>query len=141
MRALLSVLLLGLITFSTPSLALFGKDQFNNSQNNSFGSSNDSFVPVDQAFPFNFYQQDDKLMLDWQVRDGYYLYQERLSVSGENISLGELQMENGTPHKDEFFGDVHIYTTPLFVNVPLDEWQEGARVIVQYQGCAKAGFC
>ncbi len=141
MRALLSVLLLGLITFSTPSLALFGKDQFNSSQNNSFGSSSDSFVPVDQAFPFNFYQQDDKLMLDWQVRDGYYLYQERLSVAGEKVSLGELQMEDGTPHKDEFFGDVHIYTTPLFVNVPLDEWQEGARVIVQYQGCAKAGFC
>ncbi|MDW1593186.1 MULTISPECIES: protein-disulfide reductase DsbD [unclassified Vibrio] len=141
MRALLSVLLLGLITFSTPSLALFGKDQFNNSQNNSFGNSSDSFVPVDQAFPFNFYQQDDKLMLDWQVRDGYYLYQERLSVAGEKVSLGELQMEDGTPHKDEFFGDVHIYTQPLFVNVPMHDWQDGARVVVQYQGCAKAGFC
>ncbi|MDW1848382.1 protein-disulfide reductase DsbD [Vibrio sp. Vb2110] len=141
MRALLSVVLLGLITFSTPSLALFGKDQFNNSQNNSFGSSSDSFVPVDQAFPFNFYQQDDKLMLDWQVRDGYYLYQERLSVAGEKVSLGELQMEDGTPHKDEFFGDVHIYTQPLFVNVPMHDWQDGARVVVQYQGCAKAGFC
>ncbi|HDU8588817.1 TPA: protein-disulfide reductase DsbD [Vibrio alginolyticus] len=141
MRALLSVLLLGLITFSTPSLALFGKDQFNSSQNNSFGSSSDSFVPVDQAFPFNFYQQGDKLMLDWQVRDGYYLYQERLSVAGEKVSLGELQMEDGTPHKDEFFGDVHIYTQPLFVNVPMHDWQDGARVVVQYQGCAKAGFC
>ncbi|MCQ9061945.1 protein-disulfide reductase DsbD [Vibrio alginolyticus] len=141
MRALLSVLLLGLITFSTPSLALFGKDQFNSSQNNSFGSSSDSFVPVDQAFPFNFYQQDDKLMLDWQVRDGYYLYQERLSVAGEKVSLGELKMEDGTPHKDEFFGDVHIYTQPLFVNVPMHDWQDGARVVVQYQGCAKAGFC
>ncbi|WP_158156973.1 protein-disulfide reductase DsbD [Vibrio alginolyticus] len=141
MRALLSVLLLGLMTFSTPSLALFGKDQFNSSQNNSFGSSSDSFVPVDQAFPFNFYQQDDKLMLDWQVRDGYYLYQERLSVAGEKVSLGELQMEDGTPHKDEFFGDVHIYTQPLFVNVPMHDWQDGARVVVQYQGCAKAGFC
>ncbi|EPR7485308.1 protein-disulfide reductase DsbD [Vibrio alginolyticus] len=141
MRALLSVLLLGLITFSTPSLALFGKDQFNSSQNNSFGSSSDSFVPVDLAFPFNFYQQDDKLMLDWQVRDGYYLYQERLSVAGEKVSLGELQMEDGTPHKDEFFGDVHIYTQPLFVNVPMHDWQDGARVVVQYQGCAKAGFC
>ncbi|MDW1917677.1 protein-disulfide reductase DsbD, partial [Vibrio sp. Vb0349] len=122
-------------------LALFGKDQFNSSQNNSFGSSSDSFVPVDQAFPFNFYQQDDKLMLDWQVRDGYYLYQERLSVAGEKVSLGELQMEDGTPHKDEFFGDVHIYTQPLFVNVPMHDWQDGARVVVQYQGCAKAGFC
>ncbi|ANQ18253.1 protein-disulfide reductase DsbD [Vibrio natriegens] len=141
MRALLSVLLLGLITFSAPSLALFGKDQFNNSQNNNFGNSSDSFVPVDQAFPFNFYQQDDKLMLDWQVRDGYYLYQERLSVSGENVTLGELDMERGTPHKDEFFGEVHIYTMPLFVNVPLSNWQEDARVIVQYQGCASAGFC
>lgn len=141
MRALLPVLLLGLITFSTPSLALFGKDQFNSSQNNSFGSSSDSFVPVDQAFPFYFYQQDDKLMLDWQVRDGYYLYQERLSVAGEKVSLGELQMEDGTPHKDEFFGDVHIYTQPLFVNVPMHDWQDGARVVVQYQGCAKAGFC
>ncbi|EGR1564132.1 protein-disulfide reductase DsbD [Vibrio alginolyticus] len=141
MRALLSVLLLGLITFSTPSLALFGKDQFNSSQNNSFSTSSDSFVPVDQAFPFNFYQQDDKLMLDWQVRDGYYLYQERLSVAGEKVSLSELQMEDGTPHKDEFFGDVHIYTQPLFVNVPMHDWQDGARVVVQYQGCAKAGFC
>lgn len=136
MRALLSVLLLGLITFSAPSMALFG-----NNQNNAFGSSNDSFVPVDQAFPFNYYQQDGKLMLDWQVRDGYYLYQERLSVAGEKVSLGELQMENGTPHKDEFFGDVHIYTQPLFVNVPMHDWQDGARVVVQYQGCAKAGFC
>ena len=108
MRALLSVLLLGLITFSAPSFALFGNDQLNNSQSNAFGSSNDTFVPVDQAFPFNYYQQDDKLMLDWQVRDGYYLYQERLSVAGEKVSLGELQMEEGTPHKDEFFGDVHI---------------------------------
>ncbi|MGR5134314.1 protein-disulfide reductase DsbD [Vibrio alfacsensis] len=141
MRALLSVLLLGLITFSTPSLALFGNDQFGSNQNSTFGNSNDSFVPVDQAFIFNAYQQDDKLMLDWQVRDGYYLYQERLSVAGENVSLGELQMEDGTPHKDEFFGDVHIYTDPLFVNVPLQNWQDGARVLVQYQGCAKAGFC
>lgn len=80
-------------------------------------------------------------MLDWQVRDGYYLYQERLSVAGEKVSLGELQMEDGTPHKDEFFGDVHIYTQPLFVNVPMYDWQDGARVVVQYQGCAKAGFC
>ncbi|MCA0937781.1 protein-disulfide reductase DsbD [Vibrio alginolyticus] len=146
MRALLSVLLLGLITFSAPSLALFGneqfgKDQFTNSQNNNFGNNNDSFVPVVQAFPFNFYQQDGKLMLDWQVRDGYYLYQERLSVSAEKVTIGELEMEQGTPYNDEFFGEVHIYTTPLFVNVPLSDWQEGARVIVQYQGCAKAGFC
>jgi len=141
MRALLSILLLGVITFSAPSMALFGSDQFGDNPNGAFDSSTDSFVSVDQAFPFNYYQQDGKLMLDWQVRDGYYLYQERLSVAGENLSLGELQMEDGMPHKDEFFGDIHVYTEPLFVNVPMHDWQEGARVVVQYQGCAKAGFC
>ncbi|MDF2154760.1 protein-disulfide reductase DsbD [Vibrio sp. CAU 1672] len=136
MRALFSIFLLGVLSFSAPSLALF-----NNNQANSFGNSQDRFVPVDQAFPFNFYQQGDSLELDWQVRDGYYLYQERISISAENLTLGQVDIEPGTPYRDEFFGDVHIYTTPLFVSVPLQNWQQGARVIVQYQGCAKAGFC
>ncbi len=34
-----------------------------------------------------------------------------------------------------------IYTTPLSVPLPLVAYQSGAKVIVQYQGCAKAGFC
>ena len=28
-------------------------------------------------------------------------------------------MRDGEPYKDEFFGEVNIYTTPLFVEVPL----------------------
>ncbi|KJR36873.1 MULTISPECIES: protein-disulfide reductase DsbD [Vibrio] len=136
MRALFTLLLLGAMTFSAPSLALFG-----NSQNSGFSSGSSEFVTVDQAFPFNSFQQDNRITLDWQVKDGYYLYQQRLSFSAENVSLGEIEMENGQPYRDEFFGDVNIYTTPLFVNIPLQDWQSGAKLIVQYQGCAKAGFC
>lgn len=121
---------------SSPAMALFG-----NNQTSTFGSGSNDFVPVDQAFPFNFFQQDHRLTLDWQVKEGYYLYQQRLSFSAENVTLGDIHMEDGQPYRDEFFGDVNIYTNPLFVNIPMQDWQPGAKVIVQYQGCAKAGFC
>lgn len=137
MRAVFSLILLCLTVASAPAMALF--EQSNSAP--SFGSQSNTFVPVDQAFPFNAYQQGDKVFLDWQVKQDYYLYQHRLSVSGENVAVGELKMEDGQPYKDEFFGEVNIYTTPLFVEVPLADYQDGARLIVQYQGCAKAGFC
>ncbi|HAS8115031.1 TPA: protein-disulfide reductase DsbD [Vibrio vulnificus] len=136
MRALLTFFVAGLLVLSSPAMALFG-----NSQNSSFASGSNDFVPVDQAFPFNYFQQDHRITLDWQVKEGYYLYQQRLSFSAENVVLGDIQMENGQPYRDEFFGDVNIYTNPLFVNIPMQDWQSGAKVIVQYQGCAKAGFC
>ncbi len=128
--------LLTLSIFSQPALAVFG-----NNNTVSLGSNNSSFVPVDQAFPFNSFQQGNRLFLDWQVKDGYYLYQDRISISSENVVLEDYQLVEGEPYHDEFFGDVTIYTSPLSVELPLNHWQLGARIIVQYQGCAKAGFC
>ncbi|EIJ0983902.1 protein-disulfide reductase DsbD [Vibrio vulnificus] len=136
MRAVLTFFVIGWLMISSPAMALFG-----NNQTSTFGSGSNDFVPVDQAFPFNFFQQDHRLTLDWQVKEGYYLYQQRLSFSAENVTLGDIHMEDGQPYRDEFFGDVNIYTNPLFVNIPMQDWQPGAKVIVQYQGCAKAGFC
>ncbi|EHZ2656159.1 protein-disulfide reductase DsbD [Vibrio vulnificus] len=136
MRAVLTFFVIGWLMISSAAMALFG-----NNQTSTFGSGSNDFVPVDQAFPFNFFQQDHRLTLDWQVKEGYYLYQQRLSFSAENVTLGDIQMEDGQPYQDEFFGDVNIYTNPLFVNIPMQDWQPGAKVIVQYQGCAKAGFC
>ncbi|KLN65629.1 MULTISPECIES: protein-disulfide reductase DsbD [Vibrio] len=137
MRFAFSLILLCLSVVSAPALAVFGKSD----SAPSFGTGNNTFVPVDQAFPFNSFQQGNRLFLDWQVKQDYYLYQHRISVSGENVTLGDIKMQDGEPYKDEFFGEVNIYTTPLFVEVPLANYQDGARLIVQYQGCAKAGFC
>ncbi|UPQ87804.1 protein-disulfide reductase DsbD [Vibrio sinaloensis] len=142
MRFAFSLLLFCLSVIPTPAMALFGNSNASPSFTNNTGfTDNNRFVAVDQAFPFNAVQQGDRLMLDWQVKQGYYLYQHRISVSGENLELGDIVMRDGEPYKDEFFGDVNIYTSPLFVEVPLLNYQDGARVIVQYQGCAKAGFC
>lgn len=138
MRTVVKLVLLSLTFMSWSSFALFGQAESNSAFT---PSSANTFVPVDEAFPLNYYQQGNKVFIDWQVKEQYYLYQERISISAENVSLGEIQMEDGTPYQDEFFGDVNIYTQPLFVEVPLSDYQSGARLIVQYQGCAKAGFC
>ena len=136
MRAFLITLCVGLLSLSHSAYALFG----NNDQGLELNSAN-SFVPVDQAFPFNYYQQDGKVLIDWQVKEGYYLYQHSLDFTGKNLAIGSVEMENGQPYQDEFFGEVSIYTQPLFVQVPLQSYQDGSQLIVKYQGCAKAGFC
>lgn len=105
------------------------------------GEQGSSFVTVNEAFPFNFMQQGDRVYLDWQVKPDYYLYQQRISVSANDAEIADLVMEQGTPHNDEFFGDVNIYTEPLTITVPLISVGDNAELTVRYQGCAKAGFC
>lgn len=142
MRLLFSFVLLALLTLSQPALAIFGNDNpFNSGNNLALASVDNQFVPVDQAFPFHAEQQGKQVFLDWQVKQGYYLYQDRISISAENAQLGEIEMLDGQPYHDEFFGDVKIYTEPLFVDVPLLSAAANAKLIIQYQGCAKAGFC
>ncbi len=138
MRTVVKIVFLTLALVSWSSFALFGQAESNSAFT---PNTPNTFVPVDEAFPLNHYQQGNRVFLDWQVKDQYYLYQERISISAENVALGDIQMEDGTPYQDEFFGKVNIYTQPLFVEVPLTDYQSGARLIVQYQGCAKAGFC
>lgn len=100
------------------------------------------FVPVDQAFPFNFTQQGDRVYLDWQVTPGYYLYQDKIEVKpGEGTRIGALEMRRGQPYHDEFFGEVSIFKKPLTVTVPLLEATNNSELRVTYQGCAEAGFC
>ena len=130
MRAILSLFLLSLTIFSAPSMALFEQSK----STPSFGNQANTFVPVDEAFPFNAFQQDDRVFLDWQVKKGYYLYQQKLSINGENVTLNAVNIKDGTPHQDEFFGEVNIYTEPLFIEVPVADYQNGAKLIVQYQG-------
>ncbi|EGU19009.1 protein-disulfide reductase DsbD [Vibrio mimicus] len=139
MRTLLLCFSLLFALLTQPAWALFGNNSSTSTP--SFASSPNRFVPVDEAFPFNAFQQNNTLFIDWRVKEGYYLYQDRISISGENIQLGEYLLTEGEPYRDEFFGDVKIYTTPLSVPLQLNEYQNGAKVIVQYQGCAKAGFC
>ncbi|MDD9196630.1 protein-disulfide reductase DsbD [Aliivibrio sp. S3MY1] len=131
--ALLSFFIL-FSSFASQAIASFDLTKFR-------GEQTSSFVTVNEAFPFNFMQQGDRVYLDWQVMPDYYLYQQRISVTANGAEIANLVMEEGTPHNDEFFGNVNIYTEPLTITVPLISVSDDAELTVRYQGCAKAGFC
>lgn len=103
------------------------------------GRSN--FIPADQAFVFDFQQNQHDLNLTWQVKEGYYLYRKQVSITPAQASVGALQLPSGEWHEDEFYGKSEIYRQHLSVPVTVQQADKGATLTVTYQGCADAGFC
>ena len=122
------LLLLSLFS-ATASASLFGQN------------SNSQFVPVNQAFAFDFSQKNDQLTLSWQVKPGYYLYRQQLKISVQGATLAQWELPAGKPHEDEFYGKTEIYPQSLTLPFTLEQAGNGAQMTVTYQGCAAAGFC
>ncbi|WP_145542952.1 protein-disulfide reductase DsbD [Yersinia frederiksenii] len=112
-------------------------------ENASFGqkSSQSRFIPVDQAFAFDFRQQGDQLTLSWQIHPDYYLYRQQIKIVPQNATLGAFMLPEGIAHHDEFYGEVAIFKQQLTLKIPITQAGEQASVSVTYQGCAEAGFC
>ena len=131
-QRLIKLILLLFSLFFLPTAAqasLFGQNAGN------------QFVPVDQAFAFDFKQQGHQLTLSWQIRPGYYLYRQQIKLVPQQAMLGKFELPAGLKHKDEFFGEVAIFKEPLALNIPLLQAGDNASLSVTYQGCAEAGFC
>ena len=103
------------------------------------GRSN--FIPADQAFVFDFQQNQHDLNLTWQVKEGYYLYRKQVSITPAQANVGALRLPAGEWHEDEFYGKSEIYRQRLSVPVTVNQADRGATLTVTYQGCADAGFC
>ena len=103
------------------------------------GRSN--FVPADQAFAFDFQQNQHDLNLTWQVKDGYYLYRKQISITPARAEIAEVTLPAVVWHEDEFYGKSEIYRNTLTIPVTINQAQSGATLTVTYQGCADAGFC
>ncbi len=99
------------------------------------------FVPADQAFAFDFQQNQHELNLSWQIKDGYYLYRKQIHITPEQAKIADVQLPPGVWHEDEFYGKSEIYRDKLTLPVTIDQASAGATLTVTYQGCAEAGFC
>lgn len=103
-------------------------------------------LPVEQAFRYQAEADGDRLRLNWDVEDGYYLYRKRFGFSSTTpgISLGEPVYPEGEIHEDEFFGESVVFRDRFVIDIPVSR-ETGApdRVAVQIksQGCADFGLC
>ncbi|MDN5780643.1 MAG: hypothetical protein L0H23_01245 [Luteimonas sp.] len=104
----------------------------------------DDLLPVDQAFVLTAKATSaDRIALDWQIADGYYLYRHRTkAVAADGSRLGDLDLPRGEPHDDEFFGRVETFRKHLAGSVPVQAAAGGKVTLkISYQGCADAGVC
>jgi len=107
------------------------------------------FLPVDEAFRPYMQVAEDQTSINWQIAEGYYLYQHRLQVTIDGATVDLDQMPAGLPKFDEFFGDVEVYYGRLSVPFQLVSSPKSAgkalpksvKVQVSYQGCADKGLC
>ncbi|ATG78878.1 protein-disulfide reductase DsbD [Pseudoalteromonas sp. 1_2015MBL_MicDiv] len=113
----------------------------NNVLDDLLGPPQQTFLPVDQAFMFDFDQQGSTLFVGWDIAPDYYLYKKKIEIiaKGANIQVGDLG--TGEIIEDEFFGKTEVFFNAVSVISKLSNVTDGAVVKVRYQGCAKAGLC
>lgn len=102
---------------------------------------NDQFLPVEQAFVFDFVQQQDQLVVSWTIADGYYLYKDKIKLGGIAVSFSHPSYPASMTIEDEFFGVTEVYFHQLTLRIPLTDISEDAVFKIQYMGCAEAGLC
>ncbi|MFO6423101.1 protein-disulfide reductase DsbD [Motilimonas sp. KMU-193] len=122
------------------SFAVHSADPFSQANSNS-PFQQPSFLPVDQAFPFAYQQQDDEVFLNWAVTPGYYLYQHQFSFKVQGAELAPYQLPKGIDYHDDYFGDVVIYREDTEIQLQVANVQKDAQITVTFQGCADAGLC
>jgi thioredoxin:protein disulfide reductase len=110
-------------------------------------SSGDDFLSPDQAFRLDALGDGtDRVQLNWQIADGYYLYRSRIHIdtASSKAQLGTAQFPTGDIKNDEYFGKQEVYHHGVAVTVPVARASGGALQLplkVTYQGCAEAGLC
>lgn len=122
-------------------LTVPAKAATNNVLGDLLGPPQHSFLPVDQAFVFDFDQQGSTLLVGWDIAPDYYLYKKKIEVIAKGANIQVDDSGSGEIIEDEFFGKTEVFFNTASVVSKLSNITEGAVVKVRYQGCAKAGLC
>ena len=97
------------------------------------------------AFPFTVKAEADRVLLQFDIVDGYYLYRNkfRFDSASQGVALGAAAFPRGEIHSDEFFGEQEIYRGEFVVEIPYTRSAavETLAVEIGLQGCADIGLC
>ena len=84
-------------------------------------SDEPSFLPVEEAFVFDFSQKGDSLVVRFDIADGYYLYKKQFKVSTKNATLGEQVFPPAEQIEDEFFSISDVFYNTVSFSYPITE--------------------
>jgi thiol:disulfide interchange protein DsbD len=101
--------------------------------------------PPEQVFLYKTRADAERIYLDFDVRDGYYLYRARFGFDSgtDGVALGAARFPRGETHTDEFFGEQEIYRHEFQVAIPYRRSAAGNtfELKLELQGCADFGLC
>ena len=113
-------------------------------QTNTLKGVNSSFVPVEQAYQVSVRVEENQLLLDWSIRDGYYLYRDRFRFNAvdANSQLSSPLFLAGKVKWDEYFeAELEVYYNQTTVILPFQTGAEQLEIQMESQGCSDAGLC
>ena len=107
-----------------------------------------AFLPVDEAFQFSAAKSENQenVIVNWSIAEGYYLYQEKISVklNQEETSSFDMPTFSISPedYNDPYFGLMKIFKKPVQAIFKVSHPPLKAEDVVEiaYQGCT-SGFC
>ena len=107
-----------------------------------------AFLPVDDAFQFSAAKSENQenVIVNWSIAEGYYLYQEKISVklNQEETSSFDMPTFSISPedYNDPYFGLMKIFKKPVQAIFKASHPPLKAEDVVEiaYQGCTE-GFC
>lgn len=102
-------------------------------------------LPVEEAFRFGSYRGDNGVQIFWQVKPGYYLYRDKISVVSDGVTFIP-SLPPGVWRDDEIFGEVLVLEGLVEALVPPDSGLpqgvgDPKPLEVRFQGCAAKGYC
>ena len=107
-----------------------------------------AFLPVDDAFQFSAAKSENQenVIVNWSIAEGYYLYQEKISVklNHEETSSFDVPTFSISPedYNDPYFGLMKIFKKPVQAIFKASQPPLKAEDVIEiaYQGCT-SGFC
>jgi thiol:disulfide interchange protein DsbD len=99
---------------------------------------------VDEAFVVNTLIEENKILISWDIKPGYYLYKKSILIkAGDDYLEHKYILKNELKISDEFFGESVILKGALQINASLANVNLSSlkSIKVIYQGCAEGKYC
>lgn len=108
--------------------------------------TSEELLPNEAAFRFSHHLEERVAVFNWDIVDGYHLYQKRFKFVSRTpgLELGPPDFPKGETKHDTALGVMEIYRGHLEIRVPLLAVPPGSaplRIEVTSQGCADVGVC
>ena len=99
---------------------------------------------VDEAFVVNTLIEENKILISWDIKPGYYLYKKSILIkAGKDYLKYKYISKNELKISDEFFGESVILKGAIQVVAELSDvnLRSLSNIEVIYQGCAEGKYC